>query len=121
MAEGTERKMTASSLGRCRRGYGSPDERALLQNNRSGANLGGGVDFGLGKVDGELERDHLLVGVDWEGGDVGFGEGVLELLEERDEGDGPAGTLIARCASASLGYLKHTPLAPPAAPAPPPP
>src|ERR1700687_4521757 len=94
----SEKKVTASSLGRCRRGYGSPYEVCLLQNNGSGANLLRGVDFGLGKGGGGFEGHHLLVaGFDGERSDVSFGKGVLELLEERGEGNGTTSALVVGC------------------------
>src|SRR5438309_6257740 len=84
----------------------------LLQDDGSGTDLLRGSHFGLGEVGGDFERDHLLVvGLDWEGRDVGFCERVLELLEERGEGDGIASALVVGLATGSLRDLEEITLA----------
>src|SRR5438874_7127378 len=83
----------------------------LLQDDGSGTDLLRGVHFGFGKVSGGLEGDHLLVGVYGEGRDLGCGNGVLELFEERGQGDGVAGALVVGLAAGSLRDLKEIALA----------
>ena len=48
----------------------------LVGDDGSGANLVGAAEFGLGEIGGELQAHQLFVGVDGEGGDVGFGDCV---------------------------------------------
>ncbi len=76
-----------------------------------GADLVGGADFGFGERGGELQADHLFVGVDGEGRDVGFGDRGLELLEEGLERDGVAGALIVGYAACALRDLLEIALA----------
>src|SRR5882757_8999880 len=83
----------------------------LLENDGSGADFLRGVDFGLGQRGGGFEGTRLLVAFDGEGGNVGFGERVLELLEERNEGDGTAGALVVGLAAGSLRDLQEIALA----------
>src|ERR1700754_3892370 len=75
------------------------------EDDGSRADLLRGAEPGLGQCCRDFEVDHILVAFDGEGGDVGFGDGVVELLEEGRERDGAAGSLIVGGASGSLRNL----------------
>src|SRR5579871_1594153 len=82
----------------------------LWSDSRSWADLLGSSNLRARQVGRKFDSNHIFVARCFEGGDVRLGNRSPELLEERSDGDGVAGSLIVGAAAGAFCNLRQVAL-----------